>query len=101
MEEQTLRSQLTSDASVSPLQPTVVVAPNESRFIDVRFKNMAPCALEYELTEKNSGTITPDGIYTASNREGVHEIHIFSPENPFISTYAYVVVKKKDSTDEE
>ncbi|MDR1292732.1 MAG: hypothetical protein LBJ91_04990 [Clostridiales Family XIII bacterium] len=101
MEAHTLMTQIASDAAISPLQPTVVVAPNESRFIDVRFKNMAPCALEYELTEKKSGTITPDGIYTASNREGVHEIHIFSPENPFISTYAYVVVKQKDRTDGE
>jgi hypothetical protein len=101
MEEQTLRTQLASDASISPLQPTVVVAPNESRFIDVRFKNMSPCTLEYELTEKNSGAISSDGIYTASNKEGIHEIHIFSPENPFISTYAYVVVKKKEAVDEE
>jgi hypothetical protein len=82
-----------------PAQPTIIVAPNESRFIDVKFKNMSPCALEYQLTEKNSGSITVDGIYTASNKEGVYEIHIYSADNPYISTYAYVVVKEKDSED--
>ncbi|MDR1028106.1 MAG: hypothetical protein LBL63_01660 [Clostridiales Family XIII bacterium] len=98
-EDRNIVAQLESDASILPVQPTVVLAPNESRFIDVRFKNMAPCALEYELTDKNSGSITVDGIYTASNKEGVYEIHIFSAENPFISTYAYAVVKRKDSED--
>jgi hypothetical protein len=100
-EERNMLTQLASDASISPIQPTIVVALNESRFIDVRFKNMAPCALEYELTEKNSGTITSDGIYTASNKEGVHEIHIYSAENPFISTYVYVVVKKDEGENKE
>jgi hypothetical protein len=92
-------NQLQSNASIMPVQPTIVLAPNESRFIDVRFNNMPPSALEYELTDKNSGSITADGVYTAANREGVYEIYIYSVDNPFISTYAYVVVKKKDSED--
>jgi hypothetical protein len=100
-EAKNIAHQLDSDASISPLQPTIVVAPNESQFIDVRFKNMAPVALSYELSEKNAGRISVDGIYTASNKEGVHEIHIYSSDNPFISTYAYVVVKKKDSENHE
>jgi hypothetical protein len=100
-EAKNIAHQLDSDASISPLQPTIVVAPNESQFIDVRFKNMDPVALSYELSEKNAGRISVDGIYTASNKEGVHEIHIYSSDNPFISTYAYVVVKKKDSEDHE
>jgi hypothetical protein len=62
---------------------------------------MEPVALSYELTEKNAGSISADGIYTASNKQGVHEIHISSSDNPFISTYAYVVVKKKDAEDNE
>jgi hypothetical protein len=95
-DEHNIRRQLSSNASITPVHPTIVVAPNESAFIDVRFLNMDPCSLEYETTEKNAGTITPDGIYTASNKEGVHEIHISSSENPFISTYAYVVVKRAD-----
>jgi hypothetical protein len=93
-EEKNISAQLADNARISPVHPTIVIAPNESAFIDVRFKNMEPCALEYELTESNSGTITPDGIYTASNKEGVHEIYIYSAENQWISTYAYVVVKK-------
>jgi hypothetical protein len=100
-ENKDIAHQLESDASISPMQPTIVIAPNESHFIDVRFKNMEPVALSYELTEKNAGAISADGIYTASNKEGVHEIHIYSSDNPFISTYAYVVVKKKDAEDNE
>jgi hypothetical protein len=100
-EDRGIVTQLQSNASIVPVQPTIVLAPNESRFIDVRFKNMSPCALEYELTDKNSGSITVDGIYTASNKEGVYEIHVYSADNPFISTYAYVVVKKKDGEDNE
>jgi hypothetical protein len=90
-------TQLESNASIVPIQPTIVLAPHESRFIDVRFNNMSPGALEYELTDKNSGSITIDGIYTAPNKEGVYEIYIYSVDNPFIFTYAYVVVKRKDS----
>jgi hypothetical protein len=100
-EDRDIVAQLQNNASIVPVQPTIVLAPNESRFIDVRFKNMAPCALEYELTDKKSGSITVDGIYTASNNEGVYEVHIYSADNPFISTYAYVVVKKKDVGDVE
>jgi hypothetical protein len=95
-DEHNIRRQLSSNASIAPVNPTTVVAPNESVFVDVRFLNMDPCSLEYEISEKNAGSITPDGIYTASNKEGVHEIHISSSENPFISTYAYVVVKRAD-----
>ncbi|MDR1952973.1 MAG: hypothetical protein LBQ21_00605 [Clostridiales Family XIII bacterium] len=98
-EERGALTRFGNDAAIMPAEPTIVVAPNESRFIDVKFKNMTPCALEYQLTEKNSGSITVDGIYTASNKEGVYEIHIYSADNPYISTYAYVVVKEKDSED--
>ena len=53
----------------------------------------------YELTEKNSGEITSDGIYTAPGREGVFEIRISCADNPMITTYAYAVVKKRDVQD--
>ena len=73
----------------------------ESHFFNVRFNNMEVCTLTYELTEKNSGEITPEGIYTAPGREGVFEIRISCAEYPLITTYAYAVVKKKDAQEEE
>ena len=85
--------------SISAVQPTVVMGTRESRFIHVQFKNMDPCTLNYELTEKNSGEITSDGIYTAPGREGVFEIRISCADMPLISTYAYAVVKKRDTED--
>ena len=82
--------------SIAAVQPTVVVGTRESHYFNVRFNNMEPCTLTYELTEKNSGEITSDGIYTAPGREGVFEIRISCANQPLISTYAYAVVKKKD-----
>ena len=82
--------------SISAVQPTVVMGTRESHFFNVQFKNMEPCTLTYELTEKNSGEITTDGVYTAPGREGVFEIRISCAEMPLISTYAYAVVKKRD-----
>ena len=86
-----------SGKSISAVQPTVVMGTRESRFINVQFKNMEPSTLNYELTEKNSGEITSDGIYTAPGREGVFEIRISCAEMPLISTYAYAGVKKRDA----
>ena len=80
--------------SIAAVQPTVVMSARESHYFNVRFNNMEPCTLSYELTEKNSGEITSDGIYTAPGREGVFEIRISCAENPLITTYAYAVVKK-------
>ena len=56
--------------------------------------------MTYELTEKDSGEITSDGIYTAPGREGVFEVRISCAEYPLISTYAYAVVKKRDALQE-
>lgn len=83
--------------SISAVQPTVVMGTRESRFINIQFKNMEPCTLNYELTEKNAGEITSDGVYTAPGREGVFEIRVSCAEMPLISTYAYVVVRKRDA----
>lgn len=85
-----------SGKSIAAVQPTVVLATRECHFFNVRFNNMEPCTLTYELTEKDSGEITSDGIYTAPGREGVFEIRISCAEVPMISTYAYAVVKKRD-----
>lgn len=87
--------------SIAAVQPTVVMATRESHYFNVRFNNMEPCTLTYELTEKDSGHITSDGIYTAPGREGVFEIRISCAELPLISTYAYAVVKKRDVTEGE
>jgi hypothetical protein len=87
--------------SIAAMQPTIVLATRESCFFNVRFNNMEPCTLNYELTEKDSGEITSDGIYTAPGREGVFEIRISCAEMPLITTYAYAVVKKRDTQQEE
>ena len=87
--------------SIAAMQPTVVMGTRESHYFNVRFNNMEPCTLTYELMERDSGEITPDGIYTAPGREGVYEIRISCAEQPLISTYAYAVVKKKNALEEE
>ena len=81
--------------SIAPERPSVVLDTRESCVFNVKFKNMEPCTLKYELTEANSGEITSDGIYTAPGKEGIYEIHISCADMPMISTYAYAVVKKK------
>lgn len=83
--------------SIAAAQPTVVMSTRSTHYFNVRFKNMEPCTLTYELTEKDSGEITSDGIYTAPGREGVFEIRISCADMPLITTYAYAVVKKRDS----
>lgn len=86
--------------SISAEQPTVVLSTRETHYFNVRFQNMEPCTLCYELTEKDSGEITADGLYTAPAREGVYELRIYCKDSPFISTYAYAIVKKSDSPEE-
>lgn len=83
--------------SISAVPPTVVMGTKESHYFAVRFKNMEPCTVTYELTEKDSGEISSDGIYTAPSKEGVYEIRISCADAPMISTYAYAVVKKKSA----
>ncbi|MDR2088928.1 MAG: hypothetical protein LBP73_06200 [Clostridiales Family XIII bacterium] len=84
----------TAGLSISALTPTVVMGMRETHYFAVSFKNMEPCTLSYDLTEKNSGEISADGVYTAPSKEGVYEIRISCADMPTISTYAYAVVKK-------
>jgi len=86
--------------SISAETPTVVLGTKESYFFNVKFRNMDKCAIAYELTEPGSGEITPDGIYTAPSKEGVYEIRIYCINMPMVCTYAYAIVKKKDSDSE-
>lgn len=99
--EEGTKLQRMAGKSIAAEQPTVVLATRESHFFNVKFKNMEPCTLTYELTEPDSGDITSDGIYTAPGREGVYEIRISCAEMPMVSTYAYAVVKKRTAEEEE
>ncbi len=99
--EESSKLQRLAGKSIAAEQPTVVLATRESHFFNVRFKNMEPCTLSYELTEPDSGEITTDGIYTAPGKEGVYEIRISCADMPLISTYAYAVVKKRTAEQEE
>lgn len=80
--------------SISAEKTTVVLGTGESYYFNVRFNNMEPCGVTYELTEPYSGEITLDGVYTAPAKEGVYEIRIFCTNMPIICTYAYAVVRK-------
>jgi hypothetical protein len=91
----------TAGLSISALTPTVVLGMRETHYFAVSFKNMEPCTLSYELTERNSGEITADGVYTAPSKEGVYELRIFCADMPTISTYAYAVVKKDPFREDE
>lgn len=81
--------------SISAKKPTVMLGLQESYFFDVKFNNMKPCSITYELPEQGSGTITMDGTYTSPAKEGVYEIRISCTDMPIICTYAYAVVRKK------
>lgn len=81
--------------SIAAVTPTIVVGTKESYFFQVKYNNMKPCSISYELTEPGSGEITTDGIYTAPAKEGVYEIRIYCTDKPLICTYAYAIVKKK------
>jgi hypothetical protein len=87
-------AEVSGEAFITPANPTLRMKPSESVFVDIRFTGMPRTTLTYELTDKKSGTITSDGIFTAANKEGVHEIHVFCTDHPQISTYVYAIVKR-------
>lgn len=87
--------------SITAVTPTIVVGVKESYFFQVKYNNMKPCSVTYELTEPGSGEVTSDGIYSAPAKEGVYEIKISCTDKPQICTYAYAIVKKKVAGEEE
>lgn len=90
---------LPSGGGITPETPTVRMAAKESHYFGVRFTNMEPVSITYEMTEHGSGEITPDGIYTAPTKPGVYEIRIFCTDMPRICTYAYAIVEKRGLKD--
>ncbi len=86
-----------ADKRIVPKTSAVKLAPKESHCFQVEFEHMSSSRLTYELTESESGEITQDGIYTAPDKTGVYEIHIYCTDMPEISTYVYAVVKKADA----
>jgi len=86
---------LEAGSCIAPEKPTIQLAPGDTCFFPVKFINMEPCRLCYEMSETGSGQISEEGVYTAPHKEGVFEIHIFCAGNPFICTYAYALVKAK------
>ena len=87
------------EGSIRADTPTVMLGIRESCYFHVSFHHMEPASLTYELTEPGSGTITPDGVYTAPGREGVYEIRIYCTDMPVICAYAYAVVRKKQDNE--
>ena len=81
--------------SISPETPTVRMGTKENHYFGVRYNNMDPVSVTYELTESGSGEITSDGIYTAPAKPGVYEIRIYCTDMPVLCTYAYAIVEKK------
>lgn len=84
-----------TNQSISAVTPTIVLGTKERYFFQVKYNNMKACSISYELTERESGEVTAEGIYTAPSKEGVYEIKIYCTERPLICTYAYAIVKKK------
>ena len=85
----------TRGMSISPETPTVRIQTKGSHYFGVRFSNMKPVSVSYDLTEPGSGDISPDGVYTAPSKPGVYEIRIMCTDMPQICTYAYAIVEKK------
>lgn len=81
---------------IVPETPIKKMAQGERHYFGVIFKNMEPCHLEYEMTEKDEGDIGQDGIYTAPAKDGIFEIRITCEEYRQVCTYAYAVVGGKN-----
>ena len=71
-------------------KPQIIVAtPGRMR---VGFHNMHPCALRYEVDPRD-GMVSADGVYTSSDKQGIHVIRVLCADNPTINTFAYADVR--------
>lgn len=99
-EPEELPDTVENDRGISAVTPTVVLGTKETYYFQVKYNNMKPCSVSYEMTEPGSGEVTADGIYTAPAKEGVYEIRIYCTDRPLMCTYAYAIVKKKTSEEQ-
>lgn len=81
------------EGSITAKATSIRLKPQETATIEVLFNQMEPCPLQFELNDWDSGSITPEGLYTAPNREGSFEIRILCATNHDINTYTYVNVE--------
>lgn len=80
------------NGSITTQGRTQNLKPYETFQVEVKFNNMEEVPLVYELPANNSGSITPEGLYTAPNREGSFEIRVSCSDYPQIFAYVYVSV---------
>jgi len=74
---------------------TIVIAPRETAYFKAIFCNTDETPCIWSVVEDNGGTVEPNGIYTAPNKEGVYEVNVQSISNPSLKASAFVVVKEK------
>lgn len=74
---------------------TIVVAPRETVYFKAIFYNTEETPCTWRVIEEGGGTIEPNGMYTAPNKEGVYEINAESISDPSLKASAFVVVKEK------
>ncbi len=74
---------------------TISVAPRETAYFKAIFYNTEETPCNWSVAEENGGTVEPNGIYTAPNKEGVYEVRVQSIPDPSLKASAFVVVKEK------
>jgi hypothetical protein len=76
---------------------TLVVAPKGSATITPVFIGMEQEACRFTMVDKQGGSITNNGVYTAPAKEGVYEICVEAVSDPTVATSAFAVVAAEDS----
>lgn len=80
------------NGSITTQGRTQHLKANETFQVEVQFNSMEEYPLVYELPANNSGTISPEGLYTAPERAGSYEIRVLCRDYPQIFAYVYVSV---------